>query len=61
MGVSFGLDYWTLVTPILSQVPWVSPPAEICCPISVNLVLPFDSNIDGYLRETCQATPFLDC
>lgn len=36
-------------------------PTEIRCPISVNLVLPFDSDIDGYLRETCQATPFLDC
>lgn len=48
--------------------PWAHPtpphPAKICYPISVHLVLRFNSDvgvtIHGYLRKTCWATPFLD-
>lgn len=43
-GVSFGLDYWILVILTLRPNGWAHP-AEICCPISVNLALLFDLDI----------------
>lgn len=54
IGVSFGLNYWTLVTQ------WVIPP---CWDLSLHFSQPGATvcmTIHGYLRKTCWATTFLD-